>query len=151
MADSEYRLLQLTNSSIGPISTATLLPVGVMTRQIVQASSCVPTFNITTNVNNSVYINEPGFYKVMYVSSVVAGAAGNVTVNLQLNGTTVYSASVTATSGSTVQIVIPFTIRILENCCANVRNLPGLIQLVNAGVAITGGTSNLIIERTSDI
>jgi hypothetical protein len=122
-----------------------------MTRQIAQASTCVPTFTVTTNVNNSIYINETGFYEITYNASVVAGAAGNVVVNLQLNGTTIYTATVTATVGSTVQVNIPFDIRILSNCCSNVRNLPALLQLTNAGVAITGGTSNLIIRRVSDI
>lgn len=147
---NDYRLLQLTNSNISPLPTATLLPVGIPTRKIVQSSTCKDTFTVTTNVNNAVYINEAGFYKITYTGYLTAAAAGNVIVNLRLNGVTAMIATATAALNGTVPITISFVTRVYCNCACNSTNMPILVELLNNGVALTGGNSNLIIERISD-
>lgn len=147
----EYRLLQLTNAAIGPIPAATLLPVGIMTRRIVQEDACQNTFDVTTSVNNAIYINETGFYKITYTGYLTAAAAGDIIVELRINGVTMATATVTATAAGTVPVVFTFVTRVLSNCCGNVQNAPALVQLYNAdtSVALSGGRSNLIIERVS--
>lgn len=151
MNDNGYRLLQLTNNNIGPVAAASILPLGVMSRKIACQSKCTPTFEVTTTANNVAYINEPGYYKVTYEGSLIAGAAGNVVVNLEVNGVVVNTATVTAAAAGTVGISIAFMVRVLNNCCNNAAvNTPAIIQLRNAStIALTGGNSNTIIERVA--
>lgn len=150
MNNDSYRLFQLTNSNIGPIAANTLLPVGIMTRQIKKDSACTPTFTVTTSVNNAVYINESGFYKITYQGYLTVAAAGNIVVQLQINGVTMATATVTASGAGTFLVSITFVTRAFNNCCSNSTNLPILVQFLNSGIALTGGNSNLIVERTSD-
>lgn len=150
MNDCGYRLLQLTNNNIGAVAAATVLPIGVTSRKITCQSKCIPTFEVTTTVNNVAYINEPGFYKITYTGYLTAGAAGNVVVNLEINNVIAAVATVTATVAGTVPISITFVTRVLGNCCNGaVINTPSALQFRNAGVAITGGTSTVLIERVS--
>lgn len=150
MANCAYRLLQTTtNTSIGAVATGALIPIGIPTRQIKRANSCTPTFEVAPSTNTSVYINEAGFYKINYQAYVTVAAAGNIVVQLQVNGVTAQTATVTASGAGTFLVSIVFMIRVLPNCNGNPSNLPVLIQFLNSGIALTGGTDNLIIERTS--
>lgn len=149
MGNCGYRLLQLTNNTVGPVAAATVLPIGVTSRKIACASKCTPTFEIATTANNVAYINEPGFYKITYTGYLTAGAAGNVVVNLEINNVIVAVATVTATAAGTVPVSITYVTRVLNNCCNNAANPIQALQFRNAGVAITGGTSTVIIERVS--
>lgn len=151
MSNCNYRLLQLTNPTVGAVAAATLLPLGTITRRINQQNSCVETFGVATNVNNTIYVREPGFYKITYDGFLTAGAAGNIVVNLQINGVTVFTATVTATAAGTVPVSFSFTTRVFDNCCSNSTNLPTQIQLLNSGVALTGGTSNFTVERVYEV
>lgn len=144
---NSYRLLQLTNNTIAATAAATFLPLGIVTRQIKRDTTCTPTFNATTSANNAVYINEAGFYKINYTGFLTVAAAGNIVVALQINGVTATTATVTASGAGTFLVEITFVVRALSNCCSNPSNLPMLVQLQNTGIAITGGNSNLIIER----
>lgn len=146
-----YRLLQLTNPTVGAVAAATFMPFGTVTRQIKQDTDCQSTFVVSTNTNNTVYVQEAGVYKINYNGSLVAGAAGLVILNLQINGTTVYTAIVSATAGGTVNVSFTFMTRVFDNCCSNAANLPIQIQIQNNGVALTGGTSNLIVERVAKV
>lgn len=148
MSNCGYRLLQLTNNTVGPVAAATVLPIGVTSRKIACASKCTPTFEITTTANNVAYINEPGFYKITYTGYLTAGAAGNVVVNLEINNAIVAVATVTATAAGTVPVSITYVTRVLNSCCNNPATVQAL-QFRNAGIAITGGTSTVIIERVS--
>lgn len=149
MRSCEYRLLQLTNNNIGAVAAATVLPIGVTSRKIACANKCTPTFEVATTANNVAYLNEPGFYKITYTGYLTAGAAGNVVVNLEINNVIVAVATVTATAAGTVPVSITFVTRVLSNCCNNVANPLQALQFRNAGVALTGGTSTVIIERVS--
>lgn len=148
MSNCGYRLLQLTNNTVGPVATATVLPIGVTSRKIACASKCIPTFDVTTTANNVAYINESGFYKITYTGYLTAGAAGNVVVNLEINNAIVAVATVTATAAGTVPVSITYITRVLSNCC-NAGSPVQALQFRNAGVALTGGTSTVIIERVS--
>lgn len=151
MSQNIYRLLQLTNPSVGVVAASAFMPFGTVTRQIKQDTDCQSTFVVATDTNNTVYVKEPGFYKITYNANLVAAAAGLVTLNLRINGTTVYTTNATATAGGTVQVAFTFMTRVFDNCCSNAANLPIQIQIQNNGVGLTGGSSNLIVERVAKV
>ena len=150
--DNGYRFIQLTNNAVGPVAAGAILPIGVMSHKIACQNACTPTFEVTTNNNNVAYINTPGFYKITYTGSLTAAAAGDVVVNLEVNGAVVSTATVTAGAAETVGISITFTVRVLNNCCNGAtNNTPAILQFRNAStVALTGGNSNVLIEKTAD-
>lgn len=141
-----YKLIQLTNTQIGSVTADEFMPLGVVTRRIGcgQSCDCTKTFIPTTAGNNAVTITESGYYKISYTASLVAGAAGLVTETLFINGVAVPGATVSQTAtavGDTANISIVYVVRI--PCGGSPVNL----QITNAGVALTGGTSNLVIEK----
>lgn len=150
--DNGYRFIQLTNNNIGAVAAGAILPIGVMSHKISCQNSCTPSFEVTTTNNNVAYINTPGYYKVTYEGSLTAAAAGNVVVNLEVNGAIVNTATVTAAAAGTVGISITFEIRVLNNCCNGAtNNTPAILQFRNASlIALTGGNSNVIIEKVAD-
>ena len=145
---SNYRVLQMTNTTIGAVAVNDLLPFGIITRRITR-NVCEdgPTFTISTTGTNTITINECGNYDVTYSTSAVASAAGIVTFNLLINGTNVYGVSETVAAGDTINLTLPYQIRVLPNSCSTPNNNPVNIQVQLTGVAITGGTSNILVER----
>lgn len=147
-----YKVIQLTNPVVGAVEPAALVPLGAITRRYgCRCNDNCNVFEISTTGSNTVTINEEGYYDFTYTGSLVAGAAGLVRLNLLVNGVEVLSMSQTAAAaGDTVNITIPYVIRVLPNCNACVNNSPAIVQLqLDAdSVALTGGTSNLIIEKT---
>lgn len=151
--DNGYRFVQLTNNAIGPVAADAVLPIGVENHGIACGSSCVSSFDVSTTANNVAKINRPGYYKITYSGYLTAAAAGAVVVNLEVNGVVVATGTTTAAAaGDTVAISLTFAIRILNNCCNSVTsNTPQNIQFRNASlIALTGGNSNVLIERTAD-
>lgn len=144
-----YRVLQLTNTAVGAVAADTLMPLGAVTRRICcSGNSGTPTFAISTSGTDTITLNKTGYYRVSYVGSLVAGTAGAVSLALVANGTPIYTVSETATAvGDTVNISLEYMVRVLPNC-ASVLNAPLNIQIENTGVALTGGTSNILIEKT---
>lgn len=150
--DNGYRFIQITNNAIGPVAAATVLPIGVENHGIICANSCIPSFDISTTANNVAKINRPGYYKITYSGYLTAEAAGDIVVNLEVNGVVVATATATAAAAAqTIPISLTFMIRVLNNCPNNTAiNTPQNIQFRNAGIAITGGNSNVLIERLAD-
>lgn len=148
---NRFRIIQLTNTSVGAVSVDTYMPLGIITRRINPNCPNINnrTFTVSSTGTNIVTINECGYYKVLYSASVVAGAAGIVTLSLQLNSSTVYTVSATAAAGDTVNLTLPFEIRVLPNCQAVINNIPVNIQVLLSGVALTDGNTNLIVERNN--
>lgn len=144
---SKYRVLQLTNNAIGTVAVTNFMPLGIITRRVSRCEACVNTFTTSTTGANVVTINECGNYNVTYNASLIGATAGVVIATLVYNGTNVYSASATITAGGTVNLTIPYQIRVLPNCAANPVNNPANIQIQLNGVGITGGTSVLKVER----
>lgn len=145
---SDFRILQLTNTNIGAVAADTPMPLGAITRKYCCGSGALNTFAIGTTGADYIQVNAKGYYKVIYNVSAVAGAAGVVTLELAINGTTVYTASATASAaGDTVNITIPYEIRVLPNCNCISANSPVTIRLTNTGVALTGGISNIIVKK----
>lgn len=145
---SNYRILQMTNTDIGAVAVNELMPFGIITRRI-NKNICtdVSTFSISSTGTNILTVNECGNYTVTYSASVVASAAGIVTMNLLVNGTNVYSVSETAAVGDTINLTLPYQIRVLPNSCSTPNNNPVNIQVQLTGVGITDGNSNIIVER----
>ena len=144
------RILQLTNSAIGAVATNQNLPLGIITvRYPFDISNCYPTYTITSSTSDTLVINKSGIYKFIYNASVVAGAAGEVTFILKVNGVQQYPVSATATADGTVNLTIPYEVYVPCNCQSAPNNVPAYIQIQSTGVAITGGTSNLIISKES--
>ena len=144
---NKFKIIQLTNSNIGSVPADSYMPLGIITRRI--NPTCKRnnrTFTVSSTGTNLVTINECGYYKVLYSASVVAAAAGIVTLSLQLNSSTVYSVSATVEEGDTVNLTLPFEIRVLPNCQAVTNNIPLNIQVLLSGVALTDGNTNFIVE-----
>lgn len=145
---SNVKLIQLTNSSIGAVATDSFMPLGVTTVVYPSCpSTCGPTYTVTSSTSDTVQINKSGTYRIIYNASVVATEAGDVTFGLSVNGVTKYTVTATATAAGTVNITIPYEVYIPGNCCTSPINLPAYIQVQSTGVALTSGTSNLIIDK----
>lgn len=145
---SKYRVLQLTNQNVGAIAADEYMPYGTITRRIQDSDCGCSTFNVTTSGADSVYLNEVGNYNVTYSASLISGAAGETSVALLTNGTQVYEVGLTAgAAGDVVNLTLPYQVRVCPNCASTPNNCPVVIQIKLTGVAVTGGTSNLRIER----
>lgn len=147
-----YKMIQLTNpptTPFGAVAVGGLLPLGTITHRLGCGNCNQPTFTVTTSGANTVSINDAGYYRISFSASVVATAAGVVTLNLVQNGVVVYSVSQTAgAAGDTVNLSFVYEVRALPNFGAVLPNLPLNLQIVNAGAtALTSGTSNLIVEK----
>lgn len=142
-----YKVIQLTNKALGAQAVNTYLPLGTITRKINCKNYQSVPFSVGNSNNNIVAINEPGYYKVTYNASLVAAAAGIVTINLVNNGDVIYSVSAIATEGGTVPLSLTYEIRLCPNSECNPYNLPVNVQMQLVTTAITDGTSNIIIEK----
>lgn len=142
------RILQLTNSVIGAVATNAYMPLGVATVIYpYDTGNCYPTYTVQSSTSDTLVINKPGTYNFVYNTSVVATDAGQVTLALVVNGVTKYTSTATATAAGTVNITIPYEIYVPCNCQSSPSNVPAYIQIQSTGVALTSGTSNLIVSK----
>lgn len=145
---STYRVLQLTNEAVGAVAVNGYAPLGRVTRRIQESCGSGTTFNVTTSQADIVYLNEVGNYDITYSASLIAGAIGEVSVSLIVNGTQVYEVGATATAiDDVVNVTLPYQVRVCPNCAGAPNNCPVAIQIQVTGVAVTGGQSNLLVER----
>lgn len=151
MGNCVYRLLQMQNDNIGAVAVGAYVPFGVVNR-LIERDCARSTFETTTSGANLAVINEPGFYEITYSGSIVAAAVGTLTLNLQINGVTVYTYTVTVAAAGTIPVSFKFITRAFCNYPGLPTNTPLNVQVQNAtgSVAITGGTSLLQVERVSD-
>lgn len=138
-----YQQIQLTNTDIGAVAVDTALPLGTITRRINAAAPSCTTFQLTGGAD-TLTLTDPGFYKVTYSANVVAGAVGDLTLSLVSNGTTLYTVTETVAEGDTYNLTLPYTLRVYSNCCTVT---PAEVQIILGGVAITGTSGNLIVEK----
>ena len=143
-----FQYIQLSNTTgIGAVAAGDLVPLGAVTRSFMCSGAAQPTFVVGTTGSNTITITDCGVYEVEFNASVVAGAAGVVTLNLTQNGAVVATASQTATAADdTENLSITYLIRVFPNI-GGFSNAPSTIQVLNTGVALTGGTSNIIVRR----
>lgn len=143
----EYTVIQLTNTNIGAVATDTALPLGEVSRKRACSACNVSSFSIGTTGADYIQLNSKGYYLLAFSISAVAAADGLVSFDLSLNDTTVYTvSSQVAAAGDTVSLSFVFIVRVLPNC-AVANNLPVAIKILNSGVALSGGVSNLIVEK----
>ena len=144
----KYRVLQLTNTNIGAIAIDEFLPFGNITRKISSRNNCCQTFNVSTTGADTIILNEPGNYRISYSVSLTADAAGEIGVALIANGNEVYSVNTSAGgAGVIINLTLPYEVRVCPNSCAVPNNCPMTIQIKLTGVAITAGTSNILVEK----
>jgi hypothetical protein len=142
------KILQLTNSTIGAVAVNGNMPLGVTTVTYpFDVDNCYPTYTVTSSISDTLVINRAGTYNFIYNASVVAATAGLVTFTLKVNNTSKYTVSATATEAGTLNLTIPFEIYVPCNCASAPNNVPTYIQVQNTGVALTSGTSNLIVSK----
>lgn len=143
-----YKLIQLTNTDVGDIAVDGFIPYGIVTRRINAPYNCCNTFTVTSSTSDSILINEVGFYKVTYSLTGMAAAAGDVEINLMSNNSEVYSVSqYVADAAGSVNLTIVYTLRVRPNSVATPDNIPVNVQIKNTGIALTGVSSNMIIEK----
>lgn len=146
-----YKVIQLTDQTVGAVAPGALMPLGNITRRY--GCTCNrggQTFEVSTSGSDTITIFEDGYYHLTYVGSLTAGAVGEIILNLLINGAEIISSAETVTAvGDTANITIHYVIRVLPNCCSVVVNNPAIvqIQLDADSVALTGGTSNIVIEK----
>jgi hypothetical protein len=145
---TSYKLIQLTNTTVGAVDVNENIPFGTVTRRINAPYSCCNTFVLASSNTDTVTINDTGFYKITYSLSAVTAAAGTVTTSLMINGTSVYSVSAyAADADSPVNVTLPYVIRVCPSGTTNAVVSPVTVQVQNSGAALTGNTSNIIIEK----
>ncbi len=145
---TSYKQIQLTNNSVGDVAINSYIPLGRVTRRINAPFNCCNTFSVTSSDSDTVSLNDVGFYKITYSLTATAAAAGEVTIALVTNGTSIYTVSQTIVDeASGVNLTLPYTIRVCSNCSATPDNVPVSVQIQNTGIALTGATSNIIIEK----
>lgn len=143
------KVLQLTNKSILAVAVDEYIPLGIPTVRYPECSStnCCEIFSVTSSTSDTISVNKGGTYRIDYSLSAVAAAAGNISVEAVVNGDSIYSVSATAVEGGEVNLTIPLDIYLPCNCNALPNSIPAYIQLKNVGVALTSGSSNIIVTR----
>jgi hypothetical protein len=149
---SKYKLIQLTNTNIDVINAGENMPLGLVTRRINAGNSPCSVFQVASSQADTVYINEPGFYKITYDATITAGAAGLMSVSLIANQNSIYTVSEDATAAEDiVNLTLVYVLRVCPNSCSTPANCPTAIQVklgdVATGITPNPSVANLIIER----
>ena len=146
-----YKFIQISNpvtTPFGAVATGALVPLGTVTARQMCGGCNQPTFTVSTSGANTVNLNQFGTYKVTYDASVVATAAGIVTLNLVENGVVIATASETAAAaGDTVNLSLSYILRAFPTYVNGFSTSTTTLQITNTGGALTSGTSNLIVEQ----
>jgi hypothetical protein len=133
---------------VNDVAVNEYMPLGRVTRRINSPFNCCNTFTVTSSASDAIMLNDVGFYKVTYSLTATAAAAGEVTVALVTNGTPIYSVSqAIVDETNSVNLTLPYTIRVCSACSATPDNVPVSVQIQNTGIALTGATSNIIVEK----
>lgn len=143
----KYKMIQITNKAIGAQTVGAFLPLGLITRKIDCGNSCGNAFSLTASGADTVVVNESGYHRVTYTATLLAAAATALTVTLLVNGTESMSATVLPSAAGAVPVTVDFFVRVFPNCGSASTNIPAYLQMQLSSTAITGGNSNLIIER----
>lgn len=134
---NNYIFLQNSAGS-GAVASGAAIPLGNEVASS-RRCGCGRALAATTTGNNVINIYQNGVYAFIFNGSLVATAAGVITVNAVVNGVTVASASQTAgAAGDTVNITLPYVLRYVR-CAAT--QYPAQIQFTVTG-ALTNSTSS---------
>lgn len=146
MSCSNYRIIEMQNTAIGAVAANGVMPFGKVTRRIATSTGNGVPFQIGSSGADIIQLTTKGYYRVTYNASLTVGAASDITLVLLANGTPVYSITNHVTAAGTYNLHFVKEVRVFANCQACPTNCPMDIQIQNAGAAITGGTSNIIID-----
>lgn len=146
MSCQNYRIIEMQNTGMGAVPNGGYLPFGKVTRRISTSTGNGVPFQIASSGADIIQLTTKGYYKVLYNATLTVGGAGDITLVLLANGTPIYSITHHATAAGNYNLTLPKEVRVFANCAANPTNCPVDIQIRNAGQAITGGTSNIIID-----
>lgn len=142
------KVLQLTNKNVPAVAANGYMPLGISTVRYQLNNDCAQVFTVASSSADTLVVNKGGTYRLDYSSSLMTSAAGTVTLAVLVNGVSVYTVNATAAAASDLlNITVPVDIYIPCNCNAQPNNVPANIQIQNTGIALTGGTSNLIITK----
>lgn len=132
----------------------------------ITAQTAAANSNLNFNVNSvltgctvshsagtpSIQLKRPGYYMVHFNASAAATATGDVTVQLNGNGSAIPGAISTVNSTAATDIGnLSFTaiVRVLPNCCAVQSNSPLTLTFVNTGVEAAYSNAAVTITRLS--
>ena len=132
----------------------------------ITAQTAASNSNLNFNVNSvltgctvshsagtpSIQLKRPGYYMVHFNASAAATATGDVTVQLNGNGSAIPGAISTVNSTAATDIGnLSFTaiVRVLPNCCAVQSNSPLTLTFVNTGVEAAYSNAAVTITRLS--
>lgn len=147
MSCKNYRMIELQNGAIGAVAIGELMPFGNITRKISDNNCCgASPFETTTSGTNTIVLTSKGYYKVIYSASVAVAAAGEVTMTLLANGTPLAEVTTTASGAGTFNLTLVKMVRVFANCQSAPTNCPLNMQVRLSGSAITGGTSDIIVD-----
>ena len=146
MSCSNYRIIELQNDNIGAVAVNAMMPLGRITRRISTTTGSGVPFEISTSGADTIQLTSKGYYKVMYSASVTAAAAGTITLTLLANGQEIYSVSDEVTTPRTVNMTLIKDVRVFANCASCSTNCPVQLQIRLSGAAISGGSSNIIVD-----
>lgn len=146
MSCQNYRVIELQNNNIGAVAINGFMPLGHVTRRISTTTGSGVPFDITTSGADTVQLTSKGYYKVIYSASLAVSAAATVQLCLLVNGTEVYNVTGTSGGAGSINLTLPKEVRVFANCAACSTNCPVNLQIQLKGSAITGGTSNLIVD-----
>lgn len=149
---SKYKLIQLTNTNIGALTANTLIPLGLITRRYNAPMENCGTFEIASSAADTLYITEPGYYKITYSMIATAAAAGVLGVSLVTNQNVVTTVSQDVTAAEDiVDLTLIYVIRVCPNCCSTPTNCPVAVQFklgdVATGITPNPSSANLIVEK----
>jgi hypothetical protein len=150
---SKYKLIQLTNSNIGELDANTYLPLGQVTRRLNASCNMAAPFNVGSSTSDTLYLTEPGYYEIVYSASIAAAAAGEVSLSLIANNSSVYTATETVAAADDIaNLTLAYVTRVCPNCCGSPYNCPVAIQVQLGDIATSAtvlSTANLIIKKIS--
>ena len=130
----------------------------------ITAQTAAPNSNLNFNVNSvltactvshsagnpSIQLRRPGYYMVHFNASAAAVATGDVTVQLNGNGSAIPGATSTTNSTAATDIgslTFATIVQVLPNCCAIQSNSPLTLTVENVGVEATYSNAAITITR----
>ena len=142
---SRFKMVQITNNNIDVVNANALMPLGTITRRV-DCSNNMSAFSITSSNTDTITINEAGYYEVEYSVSEVVTNAGITTITLVVNGVDTYTVGATATAGGTLNLTLPYVVRVFNRCDNIATNNPMTIQF-KTNAALTSATSNVDVKK----
>jgi hypothetical protein len=141
-----FKMIQLTNKKIGVVPVGAYIPLGAITRRI-DCDDNTSAFTVSSSGADTITINTAGYYEITYSITEVATNDGLNTVTLVVNGVDALQVGETvATAGDTIDLTIPYVVRVFKRCDNVATNNPMTIQF-RSDTAITSATSNVIVKK----